>query len=118
MLAAGRIEAKHFMAPAPVLFLSHAGIDSEAALRLADTIEASAAAREVGLTVWIDKRSLAPGTSWQQQLEDAIEQHSTAFAIYLSEAGAEHWVRMEVRCALDRVIAEGRRGKTLPGRFS
>jgi hypothetical protein len=48
---------------APLLFLSHAGVDSEAALRLADLIEASPAAREAGMKVWVDRRSLLPGTS-------------------------------------------------------
>jgi TIR domain len=55
-----------------------------------------------------------PGTSWQQQLEDAIAHHSTAFAIYLSAAGAEHWVRIEVRAALDRLITDGRNGIAYP----
>ena len=98
----------------PLLFLSHAGVDSEAALQLADVIEASPAAQHAGLKVWIDKRSLVPGTSWQQQLEDAIGHRSTAFAIYLSAAGAEHWVRIEVRAALDRLIADGRNGVAYP----
>jgi hypothetical protein len=66
------------------------------------------------MKVWVDKRSLVPGTSWQQQLEDAIAHHSTAFAIYLSAAGAEHWVRIEVRAALERLIADGRNGVTYP----
>ena len=98
----------------PLLFLSHAGSDSDAALKLAEQIEATPAAIQAKLKVWIDKRCLRPGTPWQQQLEDAIEHHSTAFAIYLSDAGAEHWVRMEVRAALDRVIANGHDGKAYP----
>ncbi|MFT3717545.1 TIR domain-containing protein [Pseudorhodoferax sp.] len=98
----------------PLLFLSHAGCDTEAALALARRIEAAPAARARGLRVWVDKRDLRPGTPWMDQLEYAIAQESTAFAVYLSEAGAEHWVRMEVRVALDRVIADGRRGAHYP----
>jgi TIR domain len=92
----------------PCLFLSHAGIDSAAAVALAERIEASPEAH----TVWVDKRptGLQPGTPWLDQIEAAIATRSTAFALFLTKAGAEHWVRMEVRAALDRVIAAGRSG--------
>jgi hypothetical protein len=42
--------------PSPVLFLSHAGADTDAAMRFAERLETSPEA--IGLTVWIDKRSL------------------------------------------------------------
>jgi hypothetical protein len=42
----------------PLLFLSHAGIQTEAALLLASRIEQTPAAREAGLKVWIDDREL------------------------------------------------------------
>ncbi len=98
----------------PLLFMSHAGVDSDAALALVKQIEDSPAARQANLKVWIDKRDLQAGTPWQDQLESAIVTQSTAFAIYLTDAGAEHWVRKEVRSALDRVIADGRRGRRYP----
>ena len=99
----------------PCLFLSHAGIDGAAAVALAERIEQSPEARRHGLTVWVDRRAsgLQPGTPWQDQLEAAIRR-STAFALYLTRAGAEHWVRMEVRAALDRVIEAGRAGGSYP----
>src|SRR4051794_37247349 len=59
----------------PLLFLSHAGADTEAARRLKRRIEAA------GLRVWFDKDDLIAGGDWQTQLEDAIKKRATAFAI-------------------------------------
>ncbi len=98
------------LAAPPLLFLSHAGIDSDRALSLATAIEASPDARRLGLTVWLDKRNLLPGTSWQQQLEDAIENKSTAFGILLTSRGVRNWVQLEVRAGLDRVVEAQRAG--------
>ena len=86
-----------------LLFLSHAGVDTEAALRLVEQIENTPAAKEQGLKVWIDKRDLEPGTGWQQQLEYVIEHDSTGFAVYLGASGVLNWVDSEVRLALLRV---------------
>jgi TIR domain len=85
-----------------VLFLSHAGVDTEAARKLVDLIEATPDAREQGLKVWFDKRDLEAGSGWQQQLERAIEERSTAFAVYLGATGVINWVDSEVRLALSR----------------
>ena len=54
---------------AHLLFLSHAGADTERALRLAAAIESSPDAQAVGLKVWLDKRPDGPhrlqaGTPW------------------------------------------------------
>jgi hypothetical protein len=102
-----------------LLFLSHAGADTERAMRLADAIEASPEAQAAGLKVWVDKRPddthrLHAGTPWQDQLERAIAAESTAFGLLLTREGARNWVRLEVRVALDRVIAEQRQGGTYP----
>jgi hypothetical protein len=83
-----------------LLFLSHAGIDSEAAMALAKLIENAPAARQHGLRVWIDKRDLVPGRPWQDQLAEVIENRSTAFAVYLGRNGVVNWVQSEVRLAL------------------
>jgi len=88
-----------------LLFLSHAGVDSEAALRLARLIEASPAAQERGLKVWVDKTHLVPGL-WQRQLENAIEKQSTAFAVYVGSSGVMNWVESEVRLGLSRATGE------------
>src|SRR4051794_31986758 len=103
----------------PVLFLSHAGLDTERALALADAIETSPEARAAGLEVWVDQRPrganrLIAGAPWQEQLEDAIARRSTAFGLLLTKEGARNWVRLEVRAALDRVIAAQRKGSTYP----
>lgn len=104
---------------AHLLFLSHAGADTERAVRLAAAIEASPDAQAAGLKVWVDKRPDGPhrlhaGTPWQDQLEVAIASHSTSFGLLLTREGARNWVRLEVRVALDRVIAEQRAGATYP----
>jgi hypothetical protein len=67
----------------PLLFLSHAGIDTEAARALKQRLEAAPEAREHGLRVWFDKDDLRAGEPWQAQLEEAIQRRSTAFAVYV-----------------------------------
>jgi hypothetical protein len=66
-----------------LLFLSHAGIDTEAARALKQRLDAAPEAREHGLGVWFDKDDLRTGEPWQAQLEEAIQHHSTAFAVYV-----------------------------------
>ena len=90
---------------APLLFLSHAGVDTEAALAFAERIEASPAARAAGLRVWVDK-NLVPGRGWQRQLEEVIERQSTAFAVYLGVHKAINWVEAEIRVALNRATKD------------
>ena len=94
----------------PLLFLSHSGADTEAALRLAERTGNAPIAKENGLKVWIDKRStsrlgLQAGTLWQQQLEEVISDRSTAFAVYLGARGVVNWVEAEVRLALSRATS-------------
>jgi hypothetical protein len=89
----------------PLLFLSHAGIDSETALDLAHRLEAVPAAREAGLRVWVDKRDLTAGHGWQRQLEDAINRHSTAFAVYTGARGAVSWVEADPKPVKDLLAA-------------
>jgi energy-coupling factor transporter ATP-binding protein EcfA2 len=90
------------------LFISHAGADSQRAVELAERIEAA------GLPVWIDKKHLEPGGPWLDQLENALTRETTAFAIYLTAAGAENWVRTEVRQALIRKVDAEREGGRYP----
>ena len=57
---------------AHLLFSSHAGADTERAVRLAAAIGASPDAQPAGLKVWVDQRPDGPhqlhaGTPWQEQ---------------------------------------------------
>jgi WD40 repeat protein len=92
---------------AHLLFLSHAGVDSEAALRLAKRLEESEEARAHGLTVWIDKADLRAGSRWKAALQSALAS-STAFAVYVGSRGVVNWVWDEVSVALDRAHRETR----------
>ena len=92
----GRKEASH------LLFLSHAGADTDAARALAERIENTPEARQLGLKVWFDKNDLEPGKGWQLQLEQTLERDSTAFAVYVGSRGVINWVDSEVRVALSR----------------
>src|SRR5215203_5327124 len=93
-------------ASGPVLFLSHAGADTEAALDLARRIERTPAAQEAGLRVWIDYRDLLHGRGWQRQLEEIIEKRSTAFAVLMGTRGLVNWVEAEVSVALSRATKD------------
>ena len=87
------------------LFLSHSGVDTEAAAALKARVLAAPAAREHGLSVWFDKDDLRAGEPWQSQLEEAIGK-SHAFAVYVGSKGVVNWVEAEVRLALNRAITE------------
>ncbi len=89
----------------PSLFLSHAGVDSDAAIDLKTRLESHAVAQNAGLKVWLDKDDLSPGGTWQSQIERAIG-NSIAFALLLGTRGVVNWVEMEVRLALDRAATD------------
>jgi len=86
-----------------MLFLSHAGSDTEAARRLQDALLRTDVAKSAGLQVWFDKDDMLPGEPWQPQLERAIEEAS-AFAVYVGASGVINWVEAEVRLAQLRAI--------------
>src|SRR5450631_3439458 len=89
-------------APPPWLFLSHSGVDTGAARELKRRLLNSAEARAAGMRVWLDKDDLAAGTGWQSQLEKAISEETTAFAVHVGAMGVVNWVESEVRLALSR----------------
>ncbi len=91
----------------PLLFLSHAGADTEAARALKTKLKRAAAERGAALEVWFDKDDLIAGLPWQRQLEEAIEQRATAFAVYLGSTGVVNWVQAEVDLALSRATRDG-----------
>ena len=92
--------------PPRLLFLSHAGIDTEAARALKQRIETAPEAREHGLRVWFDKDDLRAGEPWQAQLEEAIRHRSAAFAVYVGSRGVVNWVDAEIQLALGRAVTD------------
>jgi WD40 repeat protein len=88
-----------------LLFLSHSGIDTEAAKALKERILSTPEAREQGLRIWFDKDDMRVGEPWQRQIDEALEK-SHAFAVYVGSKGSVNWVEAEVRVALQRAITE------------
>jgi hypothetical protein len=87
----------------PCLFLSHSGADADAARELKRRLLDSPDARAARLTIWLDKDDLGAGIGWQAQIEKAINEKTTAFAVHLGAKGVVNWVESEVRLALSRV---------------
>ena len=87
------------------LFLSHSGIDTEAASALKKHLLAAPAACEHGLDVWFDKDDLRAGEPWQSQIEETIGE-TQAFAVYVGSRGVMNWVEAEVRLAMNRAVTE------------
>src|SRR5918995_1831586 len=84
----------------PLLFLSHAGVDTEAARVLKTRLVAA------GIDVWFDKDDLRAGEPWQRQLEDVIRNRSTAFAVYVGSRGVVNWVDAEIQLGLGRAVTD------------
>jgi WD40 repeat protein len=87
---------------APCLFLSHSGADTDAARELKRRLLDSPDARAARLTVWLDKDDLGAGIGWQAQIEKAISEKTTAFAVHIGAKGVLNWVDSEVRLGLSR----------------
>ena len=77
----------------PYVFLSYASADRERALALADVLE------RVGVPVWLDRTSIAGGTSWGSEIVEGIE-HCTALLILCTAAAMQSRnVRQEIQLA-------------------
>src|SRR5207253_4979987 len=73
--------------------LSYTSANRKRALALADVLEAA------GVSVWVDRRSIAGGSSWDAAIVDGIT-HCTVFALTCSPASlASPNVQQEVRLA-------------------
>jgi hypothetical protein len=92
--------------PAPTVFLSHSGRDTEAARELKRRLLSNPDAHRAGLRIWFDKDDLQPGKSWSEQIADAIEKQATAFVVYFGSGGVINWVAAEVDLAFSRAIAD------------
>lgn len=97
-----------------ILFVSHSAADSGEAQELAQRIRERAAELKLDLAIWIDVDSLTPGSNWQRQIEEAIQQHSTAFLVYVGSLGVRNWVDWEVQLALVRRRAALSNGAAYP----
>ncbi len=78
------------------VFLSHTSADKPAVEIVARWLRSSA-----GLRVFLDKWSLPPGTTWQDDLASALERSSTV-AVFVGPNVEGPWVREERRIATDR----------------
>src|SRR5579884_57876 len=77
----------------PYVFLSYTSRDRERVLALADRLEAA------GIRVWVDRRDIAGGSSWDASIVDAITS-CTVFALASSARSlASPNVHQEVRLA-------------------
>src|SRR5436190_7346258 len=77
----------------PYVFLSYASADRERALQIANLLEAN------GVAVWIDRKSIAGGTSWSAEIVRGI-QGCSALLVLCSGAPMESPnVQQEVQLA-------------------
>jgi hypothetical protein len=83
----------------PLIFLSHAGADSDAARALAALL------RGAGMEVWLDLERLQPGDMWQHEIHSALTR-AQALILYVGRFELAHWVDFEVQVALDRNAKE------------
>src|SRR2546421_157966 len=72
--------AERSTTPAPYVFLSYTSTDRDRVLALADRLETA------GIRVWLDRRSLVGGMSWDAAIVRAIKD-CTVFAILCTPAG-------------------------------
>ena len=62
--------------------------------------------KDHGLTCFMDRWYLVPGTSWQSALEQALQQ-SQAVAVFLGPGEMGRWQQRELHLALDRQAVSG-----------
>src|SRR5436305_308549 len=78
---------------APYVFLSYASPDRERALQIADRLEAN------GVSVWIDRKSIAGGTSWGAEIVNGIKGCLTLAVLVSSSAMDSPNVQQEIQVA-------------------
>lgn len=81
------------------VFLSYNSRDRDSVEHLARRLR-----DELSFEVWFDQWNLIPGTPWQEQLEDGLNE-SKVIAVFLGSAGFGKWENEEMRVAIEsRVI--------------
>ena len=82
------------------LFLSYNSRDSQAVERVGRWL------KDHGLTCFLDRWYLVPGTSWPVALEQALDR-SQAVAVFLGPGEMGRWQQRELSLALDRQVSSG-----------
>ncbi|HEY8885425.1 MAG TPA: TIR domain-containing protein, partial [Chloroflexota bacterium] len=77
----------------PYVFLSYASADRERALHIADLLEAR------GVSVWIDRKNIAGGTSWTAEIVEGIKGSAALVVLVSGPAMASPNVQQEVQLA-------------------
>src|SRR6266849_8100278 len=79
--------------PNSYVFLSYASADRERALQIADLLEAC------GISVWIDRKSIAGGSSWSAEIVEGIK-GCAVLAVMISRASVgSRNVQQEIQLA-------------------
>src|ERR1700680_2194830 len=78
---------------APYVFLSYASADRERALHVADLLAAN------GIPVWIDRKSIAGGTSWSAEIVEGIKACAALVVLISPAAVASPNVQQELQLA-------------------
>lgn len=85
------------------VFLSHNSKDKPAVEELARLLR-----DEYQIKSWLDKWNLVPGDSWQQAIEEALDQCQT-FAVFVGPSGIGPWENPEMQVALDERVRDRKR---------
>jgi len=85
------------------VFLSHNSKDKPAVEQLARLLR-----DEYQVKSWLDKWNLVPGDSWQQAIEEALDQCQT-FAVFIGPSGIGSWENPEMQVALDERVRDRQR---------
>src|SRR5438445_8893812 len=77
----------------PYVFLSYSSIDRERALHIADLLEAN------GISVWIDRKSIAGGMSWSAEIVRGIRECAALVVACSGASMASPNVQQELQLA-------------------
>ena len=87
------------------VFLSHNSKDKPVVIELGEAL------KERGVKVWLDVWELAPGSLWQDELENIISTTKTA-AVLVGDKGLGPWEEPEMRACLSQFVTKYRKLKS------
>lgn len=79
------------------VFLSHSSIDKPVVEEIAHRL------RRNGIEPWLDKWNLIPGNSWQEEIEQALDNCKTC-AVFIGSSGMGPWQNEEIRTSINRRV--------------